>query len=57
MKSRRNVSEIAEASVANLMKIALEAKKNEAIRRVVIPLDGNNQKTLAAPSLNCLMDI
>lgn len=51
------MSEIAEASVANLMKIALEAKKKEAIRRVVIPLDGNNQKTLAAPSFNCLIDI
>lgn len=57
MKSRRNVSEIAEASVANLMKIALEAKKKEAIRRMTTPLDGSNQKTLAAPSLNRLMDI
>jgi hypothetical protein len=47
MKRRKNVSDIAEASVANLIKIALVAKKNEATRRALIPFDGNNRRTLA----------
>ncbi len=46
IRTRKNVSDIAEASVANLMKIALEAKKNEATRRAVIPFDVNKQGTL-----------
>jgi len=47
MKRRKNVSDIAEASVANLIKTALVAKKNEATRRALIPFDGNNRRTLA----------
>jgi hypothetical protein len=47
MKRRKNVSDIAEASVANLMKIAAVAKKNEATKRMTIPLDSDNQRTLA----------
>jgi hypothetical protein len=42
MQRRKNVSDIAEASIVNLIKIALVAKKNEATRRAPIPFDGNN---------------
>jgi hypothetical protein len=48
MKRRKNVSEIAEASVAKRMKIVLVAKKNEAMKSTAIPLDGANQRTLAS---------
>jgi hypothetical protein len=39
MKRRKNVSGIAETSVANLMKIAAVAKKKEATKRATKPLD------------------
>ena len=47
MKRRKNASDIAEASVANLMKIALVAKKNEATKRAAIPLDASKRESLA----------
>jgi len=47
MKRRKNASDIAEASVANLMKIALVAKKKEATKRAAIPLDANKKEPLA----------
>lgn len=45
MASLKNVSEIAEASVANLIRIALEAKKNEPTTSATIPLDANGLRT------------
>jgi hypothetical protein len=41
METRKNVSEIAEASAANLMKMALEPKEIDAIRRAPMPLEGD----------------
>jgi ERCC4-type nuclease len=46
MKRRKNVSDIAEASVANLMKIAAVAKKKEATNRATIPFDANKKEPL-----------
>lgn len=46
MKRRKNASEIAEVSVANLMKIALVAKKKEATKRAAMPLDANKKEPL-----------
>jgi hypothetical protein len=37
--SRKNVSEMAEASVANLMRIALEPKKIDAMNRTAGPVE------------------
>jgi hypothetical protein len=37
--SRKNVSEMAEASVANLMRIALEPKKIDAMNRIAGPVE------------------
>lgn len=42
IESRKNVSEIAEACVANLMKIALEPKETDATNSAPTPFDGNN---------------
>jgi hypothetical protein len=39
MNNRKNVSEIAEAPVANLMKMALEPKKMDAMNRISRPLE------------------
>jgi hypothetical protein len=39
MNNRKNVSEIAEAPVANLMKMALEPKNIEAMNRTSRPLE------------------
>jgi hypothetical protein len=47
MRRRKNASDIAEASVAYLMKIALVAKKKEATKRATIPLDANKKEPLA----------
>ena len=47
MASLKNVSEIAEASVAYLIRIALEAKKNEPTTSATIPLDAKGLRTPA----------
>jgi len=39
MSNRKNVSEIAEASVANLMKMALDPKRMDAMNNVSWPLE------------------
>ena len=39
MNNRKNVSEIADAPVANLMNIALEPKKMDAMNRISRPLE------------------
>jgi len=51
MESRKKVREIAETSAANLIRIALEAKKNDAKRRAAMPLEGNNKDTGASFSI------
>jgi hypothetical protein len=43
MDRRKKVSEIAVAWLAKRMRIALDPKTNEAMKRAVIPFDGNNQ--------------
>jgi hypothetical protein len=42
MRSRKNVSEITEASVANLMKSEEDPNENEAMRSAVKPFDRGN---------------
>jgi hypothetical protein len=46
MSNLKKVSEIAEASVANLMKIALEPKKMDATKRISGPLEGDNSSRI-----------
>jgi hypothetical protein len=46
MKRRKNASDIAEASVANRMKIAAVAKKKEATKRAAIPFDASKKEPL-----------
>jgi hypothetical protein len=47
MESRKNVSGIADASVANLTKIALEPNDTEAIRRELMLRGEINSRSLA----------
>ena len=56
MESRKNVSGIADASVANLTKIALEPNDTEAIRREPMPRCEINLRPLAY-SIYAALDI
>jgi len=57
MERRNNVKEIAEASVAYLMKMALEPKETEARSSATIPLDGNSRASPESTSRKSLLSL